>query len=371
MWRAVTALWLALAQAPNDPASGVKALEEGRYAEAAAIFQKLVDADASDYAALFHLALANSLLGKDAEAIAGYQKVLELKPGLYEAQVNLGMVLLRVGRAKEALAPLEEAVEQKPKEARPNFYLAEALLALAETSKAEPYYRTAAALDPSLRDGLLKLAAAYEAKGEAAKATELYGLFPENPGARERMGVLLLEAGKPSEAIPHLEWVVAKSPTSANRAALAAAYKQLNQLDKAESVLQQAVAAAPEDMDLRMRYGRVLRDQKKYQAAAAEFYRVAMAAPTSVEVWNELAGMLILLENYPQALAALDRIRQMGGETPSHLYLRAIMLDRMGQPKPALESYQKFLELSNGKFPDEEFKARQRVRILQKESGRR
>ncbi len=46
------------------------------------------------------------------------------------------------------------------------------------------------------------------------------------------------------------------------------------------------------------------------------------------------------------------------------------MLDAMNQPKAALESYRKFLAASNGAHPDEEFKARQRVRILEKAAGR-
>ena len=51
--------------------------------------------------------------------------------------------------------------------------------------------------------------------------------------------------------------------------------------------------------------------------------------------------------------------------------LRAIVLDKIKQYKPALESYQRFLEISQGQSPDEEFKARQRVRIIQKELSKR
>jgi len=42
----------------------------------------------------------------------------------------------------------------------------------------------------------------------------------------------LLETGNPAEAIPHLEWAVAKSPTDANRLALAQAYRKNKQPDK-------------------------------------------------------------------------------------------------------------------------------------------
>jgi len=38
--------------------------------------------------------------------------------------------------------------------------------------------------------------------------------------------------------------------------------------------------------------------------------------------------------------------------------------------KPALEAYQRFLSMSQGKNPDQEFQARQRVRIIQRELER-
>ena len=370
MWCLALTLLLALMQAPDYSSEGFKALDEGKYAAAAELFTKAIAADPKDYAAHFHLALANSLLGKDAEAIAGYRTVLELKPGLYDAELNLGMVLTRAKQPREAVPLLEAAVADKPKEVRPNFHLAEALLGCGELEKAERYYRSAAELDPGLKNALLKVAEAYERSGQPARAIAIYGEYPENVAARERVGELLIEAGKPAEAATHLEWAVGKSPTAANRAALAAAYLRSKQVEKAAAQLQQAVAAEPGSTELRMRYGRVLRDLKNYQPAAAEFYRVTQAKPDSVEAWSELAGTLILIEDYPQALAALDRIKQLGGETPSHYYLRAIMLDKMKQLEPALENYQKFLALSDGKHADEEFKARQRARILEKELNR-
>jgi tetratricopeptide (TPR) repeat protein len=76
--------------------------------------------------------------------------------------------------------------------------------------------------------------------------------------------------------------------------------------------------------------------------------------------------VLTLGEQYPQALAALDRVRDLGQEIPGNHYLRAIILDKFHQYKPALESYQKFLAMSTGQNPDEEFKARQRARIIER-----
>ena len=58
-------------------------------------------------------------------------------------------------------------------------------------------------------------------------------------------------------------------------------------------------------------------------------------------------------------------------ESPNHWYLRAIMLDKTQQYQPALQYYEKFLAAAGGKFPDEEFKARQRVRIIKRELEKR
>ena len=61
----------------------------------------------------------------------------------------------------------------------------------------------------------------------------------------------------------------------------------------------------------------------------------------------------------------------MGQDIAGNWFLRAIILDKLRQLKPALEAYRRFLAMSEGKNPDQEFQAKQRVRILQKEMDRR
>jgi tetratricopeptide (TPR) repeat protein len=405
MWPVVAALLLLAFQNPDYSAEGLKALDAQKYDLAAQYFAKAIEADPKDYAAYFNLALAETMLGKKDQAIADYKKVLDLKPGLYQAQLNLGMVLLGAKQAQQAVPYLQAAADQRPEEFRPQMYLADALFDSGDFEKAGPAYeraaaldpksapaeagiarcalrrnqpkeaeahfRKAVALDPKLKSEMLELGPMYEKNGQKAEAIAIYQEFPDNPGARERLGQLLVETGRPADAIPNLEWAVKDSPTSANRLALALAYKKAGQLDKVLPLLDQAVQAAPDDLDLAMAYGRELRDQKQYAAAARQFYKVTQARPNSIEAWNELTGMLISLEQYPQAIAALDRVRALGGETAGHLYLRAIVLDRVRDQKGALESYQKFLAADGGKHPDEEFKARQRVRILERELNKR
>jgi hypothetical protein len=53
------------------------------------------------------------------------------------------------------------------------------------------------------------------------------------------------------------------------------------------------------------------------------------------------------------------------------VFFRALALDHLEQRAEALQNYNKFLAGSQGKFPDQEFQARQRVRILEAELKKR
>jgi len=51
-------------------------------------------------------------------------------------------------------------------------------------------------------------------------------------------------------------------------------------------------------------------------------------------------------------------------ETPWSAFLRAISLDKLGVVEPALESYKRFLAFDSSPFPDQQFQARQRIKVL-------
>ena len=121
----------------------------------------------------------------------------------------------------------------------------------------------------------------------------------------------------------------------------------------------------PDNFEIRMLHGRIIRDQRKFPEAAEEFVRAAKLKPDAPQAWSELANVLVMAENYPPALAALDRVAALQAEKPGHVYLRAIVLDKIKDRKPALESYERFLAQSNGQFPDEEWEARHRLITLE------
>ncbi len=398
-----------LAQSPTHPAQdyladGLKALDANQPAVAEPLLRKAVEADPADIQSQFNLALVLGMEGKDAESIAGYRKTLELKPGLYEADLNLGILLLRSKQFADAAPVLKEASELKPSEIRPqvfyaqslydggdfeqaerhfrdaigidprsaaaNLGLARSLLKEAKLADSAEYFRAAAALDPAYKNALLELGSEYDKTGQNAEAIAIYREFPANEAAAKRLTQLQLESGNAMAAIPGLEAAVKRSPTTANRMALIDAYRQTSQRDKALEQMQIAVAAEPSNFDFRMALGRTLRDDRKFSLAAHEFQAAATLRSDSVPALNELAGVLILAEQYDDGLAALDRVRALGKEIPGDLYLRAITLDKLHRNKPALDAYRQFLDVAGGKYPSEEFLSRQRARIIEKELGK-
>jgi tetratricopeptide (TPR) repeat protein len=400
---ALVALFL-FAPQQDFPADGLKALDAGQPAAAEALFRQAVAKDPRDVAAHFNLALALSVAQKDDEAIQELRRTLELQPRLYQADVNLATLLLRNNRAADVLPVLKDAVTQQPKELRAILLYAQALYqtgdfvqadqyfrtaieidpksaqgqsGLAQTllkesklAEAAEHFRTAAALDPEYKSDLLTLAAAYESSGMRSEAIAVYREFPENSAAKERLAQLLA-VGNPADAIPALEQVVKQSPTVANRLRLADAYKANKQIDKVVEQLQLAAISEPDNFDVRMGLGRELRDLRRLVPAAQQFAAAAKIRPDSVKAWNELANVLVVNEDYAGGLAALDHVRALGQEGPGDYFYRAISLERLKQPKPALEAYQQFLAADGGKNPDQEFQARQRIRIIESELNRR
>ncbi len=402
----MAALLAGLVALSSDPsAEGMKALDEKRYDAAIESFTQAIAADPKDVAAHFYLALALSEAQRDDQAASQYRKTLELKPDLYEAELNLGILLLRDKQPAAAAPLLEKAALQKPKEFRPARYLGEALLmagdaedarkafdaalqldpksaapelGLARALMAEKqlddaaqHFRKAVELDPANHNFLLALGQAYEDAGRAEDAIAIYKQFPDDPGAQEHIGRLELQSGAAADAIAHFQNALAKEPTNANRVALAEAYLKANQRDKALPLIDTALAATPDDYDLVMVKARILRDQRRFDAACQEFLAAARLRPTDWQPWSELAGLDVIREDYGGALFALDHVHALNADKPGHFFLRAIVLDKTHQVKPAIASYRHFLETSGGKNPDDEFKARQRVRILTDELNRR
>jgi Flp pilus assembly protein TadD len=91
--------------------------------------------------------------------------------------------------------------------------------------------------------------------------------------------------------------------------------------------------------------------------------------PQDVDALRDLADAFYLNENYAEALEAMDRLAKLETPKPGSWFVRAICYDKLSRKAEAIEAYQKFLDQDGGQHDTQDFQARHRILVLQKELG--
>jgi Tfp pilus assembly protein PilF len=144
-------------------------------------------------------------------------------------------------------------------------------------------------------------------------------------------------------------------------------YFRKKEYDKSIPVLKNAVALAPNDPDLAAQLGHAYMENKDYVNAVNELVVAIKMNPTSNDVLTDLVAAEYLNKNYPAALHGLDLLAQRETLPLGSWFIRATCYDKLGQAAPALEAYQKFLQLNKDENSDMYFEAAARARTLTRE----
>jgi tetratricopeptide (TPR) repeat protein len=386
-----------------------EALDAKNYTAAIAILKEQQARGSANVRVYFDLAFALSMAGERAAAIEAYRQALSIEPSLPEANLNLAILLLDGRQPGEAVPLLEKVLAARPRDLRAQVLLANALAGSGDRERATAEYRQALELDPNSAEALLGLGRVLAAQGQFAEAekqlrraaelqparvearleigsvleatgrldearalySELAAQNPDNAAVHRRLGRALVAAKRYAEAASELERAARLAPAPDDERNLAIAYAQARRADAAIPRLKKLAAASPRDYDVRLFLGEMLMAQRDFAAAQTELEAAAALRPDLPNAWVDLANDLYLQQNYTGTLAALDRVAKIAPETAWLDFLRAISLDKLGEAEGALESYQKFLGIAHGQYPDQEFQARQRVKVLEKSGGRR
>ncbi|MGA9889705.1 MAG: tetratricopeptide repeat protein, partial [Candidatus Acidiferrales bacterium] len=144
-------------------------------------------------------------------------------------------------------------------------------------------------------------------------------------------------------------------------------YFRKKDYDHAVPVLTKAVALAPNDPDLPAQLGHVYLEKKDYPNAVNELVVAIKMNPGANDVLGDLVTAEYLNKNYVAALHGLDILAQRETLPLGSWFIRATCYDKLGQPAPALEAYQKFLQLNKDEDSDMYFEATARARTLTRE----
>ncbi len=377
-------------------------IDKNEFEAAIAPLQKVIAEQPDSAYAHFQLAYVYTALKKTSEARAEYERTIAIDPKMSEAHLDLGLLLLDKDPAA-SVAPLTKAAELLPAQSRPHFLLGVALERSGNASAAATAFENAVALDPLDLDALLHLGETYlvlnrlahaeqkfrnaierqpkesrallglarsldqQKKPEATEAYEQYlAVQPADSGARARLVHLYLEQEKFDAADAELSRTDSGKPSLELLKLRADIQIGRKKWDDAAHTLQEAVALAPGEAELHGGLARVYMQKRDFSAAEKELRAALRLNGENTVYWKDLSSTFFLGGNYPAALATLDEIAKVEQPIAGTWFIRAICYDKLNQPKPALEAYQKFLDLDRDKNPDQVWQAQQRSKVLKR-----
>jgi len=86
--------------------------------------------------------------------------------------------------------------------------------------------------------------------------------------------------------------------------------------------------------------------------------------PKNIVYWKDLSSTYYLSGDCPATLSTLDVIAKVETPAAGAWFIRALCYDKLHQLRPALDAYEKFLALQQGKSSDQVWQAQQRSKVL-------
>ncbi len=395
---------------PPEIAQAEDAIQKNDFSGAETLLRKAIEKDPNNYQAWsyqawFDLGFALNRLGRADESIAAYRKSVSAKPDVFESNLNLGLMLVRANnpeaeqflRAATTLKPTEHIEEgqarawlalahllenKKPEDALQDYrkaseltpkdpepHLSAGLLheRQKEFSDAEAEYKQALTLDSHSTEAAIGLTNIYMKSGRLGDAEPLLRRLaadrPNDEGIHLQLGRVLAAQGRKDDAIAELQTALklAPSDTDAQRE-LADLYSSAGKNDLAEAAYRALVAAQPNDPELHRGLGQALLRQKKFPEAEQEFLAAVRLKRDWPDVYVDLAFAASENKNYELTIRALNGRAMLNADLPPVcFFLRASAYDHLRDYKQAAIDYHRFLDVANGKYPDQEWQATHRL----------
>ncbi len=363
----------------------------------------------SDARALFDAGYAADAQNRSDDAAAFYRRAIASDNSLLEAHLSLGLLLARQNKPDEARKELKAATQLSAAENGPAFRarawralaqidrttdpasasndLIEALKLTPETPEdtllaadlassagewdaAEKAYRSVLAKDPKSTAASSGLAHVLIAKKNYPEAETFLRTAlessPNNPALTAQLALVLAAQDK-GEALPVLEKLHTDHPNdTAITRMLAEIRAEAGDTAGSDQLYTALLATSPRDPELLIGHGQNLIRNLHFAEAYLVFKQASEAAPTNPDAWSGLAFAASKTSRPSEAIRALTARAQFLPESASTYFLWATSYDALHNRASAATYYHHFLDAAQGKFPDQEWQARQRLALLEK-----
>ena len=362
----------------------------------------------NDGEALFDAGYAADSEGRTADAEGLYRRALEADPQSFKAHVSLGLLLAREGkvedahtelakatqldagdagqamkaRAWRALAKLDatahdsteasndllEALKLSPERADDGLLAARIAEDAGENAAAEAAYRRVLATDPNSGQAQAGLAHVLMARKEYPEAEEQLRTAlkqsPADPALSAQLAMALAAQDK-AEALPLMQKLHQDHPADASMTRmLAAVLADAGDYAGSDKLYATLLEKTPDDAALLLGHGQNLIHELRFVDAMKAYTRATELDPANGDGWSGLAFAASRTHQSDVTLHALTMRSKYLPEVASTYFLWATAYDDLHQRGQAATYYQHFLDAAAGKFPDQEWQARQRLKIL-------
>ena len=393
----------------SDPVADAEAdLAKADWKAAQAKLEPWLAAHPADARALFDLGYAADAENRPDDAASLYRRAIDANPQSFLAHLSLGLLLARQEKLSDARSELAAATSLDPGDAGPAVK-ARAWRAMAQIDRStDPTEASndlleALKLTPETLDDTLLAADLADRAGEYAAAETAYRrvlagnpksapanaglahlliarkLYPEaetllrsaleqtpdDPALTAQLAAVLAAQDK-AEALPLLQKLHDAHPADpAITRMLAEVLAEVGDAAGSDLLYAGLLAASPNDPALLISHGQNLIRQLKFTEAFAAFEKATQLAPASADGWSGLAFAASRTNQPSITLHALTMRSKYLPEVPSTYFLWATAYDTLHQKAAAAAYYHHFLDSSAGKFPDQEWQARQRLKLLE------
>src|ERR1700675_201039 len=390
---------------PPEIAQAEDAIQKNDFTAAETLLKKAIDKDPKNYQAWFDLGFVLNRLGRVEDSIHVYRQSVAAKPEVFETNLNLGLMLVRFnspeaerylraattlkptdhveeGQARawlalahllentkpeDALAAYRKASELTPKDPEPHLSAGLLQERQKEFSAAEAEYKQVLAVDPHSTEAAIGLTNLCMKSGRLGEAEPLLRRLaterPDDAGIHLQLGRVLAAQGKKDDAIVEIQTALKLVPADSEaQRELADLYASAGKNDLAENTYRALVTTQPKDPELHRGLGQALLRQKKFPEAQQEFLTALRLKRDSPDVYVDLAFAASENKNYELTIRALNGRTLLNAELPAIcFFLRASAYDHLRDYKQAAVDYHHFLDVANGKYPDQEWQATHRL----------
>ena len=332
------------------------ALLGGDVAAADAILLRLAAVDPVDSDAWFLQGRRLMDQGKKSDAVAALRKAVEIRPGDLNAQMALVWTLIELKDltgASEVVARLKRFYPSASLSA-----YAEALLAYHKGDKALARAAVQQALkvvpdqhDPLVLGGLVEMELGNFGQAERY-LSQAVGGWPQDARARRLLAMAYRGLSQPAKALKALEPLIGADSRDTEALVLAAEVHQASgQTGRARTLLRQALAASPEDADLRGRYWGLLARSGQLGEAEAELEAASRSGSDAVTAELHLASLYTRQRRFDKLATLGERVIREQPARPEGYHILGLGLLGRGDEAAARARFEHALARKGDYFP--------------------